>query len=197
MGIKGTHFSHSGEASRVALAGFWPTSREALRSLKLFELVVRTAEPVQARALRQAAEDFSTVTGLADLLVRDYDLSFRAAHHVVGAVVRKALDQGIPANRIDAAMVEAAAIEKLGKHLRLDRDEVRACLDPAANVHARRSAGGPNPTVVRAHLAEARVRLSSAVSSLQAWRERLARAREHLQAAARELASGESGAEHA
>jgi argininosuccinate lyase len=190
MGIKGTHFSHSGEASRVALAGFWPTSREAVRSLKLFELVVRTAEPVQAHALKQAAEDFSTVTGLADLLVRDYDLSFRAAHHVVGAVVRKALDQGIPANRIDAAMVEAAALEKLDKRLRLDRDAVRACLDPAANVDARRSAGGPNPAVVRAHLAEARTRLSSAGSSLQAWRERLARARENLQTAARKLTTG-------
>ncbi len=148
MGIKGTNFSHSGESSRVALSGFWATSREVLRCLELFELVLRTAQPVQTHALRQAAENFSTATALADLLVRDYDLSVRAAHHVVGAVVRTAMDRNVPADRIDADMVEAAAIEQLGKPLGIDADSVRTCLDPTANVDARRSAGGPSPVAV-------------------------------------------------
>jgi argininosuccinate lyase len=189
MGIKGTNFSHSGESSREGISGFWETSREVVRCLNLFDLVLRTARPVPAHAQRQAAKDFSTVTALADLMVRDHDLSFRAAHHVVGAVVRNAMDQRMPADRIDADMVEAAAIEQLGKPLGIDADAVRACLDPATNVDARRSAGGPSPATVHAHVAEALSRLTKAKSMLQVWRERMADARENLQAAAREVAS--------
>lgn len=85
MGIKGTHFSHSGESSREGISGFWDTAREVVRSLELFDLVLRTARPVRDQAQRQAARDFSTATALADLMVRDHYLSFRAAHHVVSA----------------------------------------------------------------------------------------------------------------
>ncbi len=147
------------ESSRVAISGFWETSCEVVRCLNLFDLVLRTARPVPAQALRQAAKDFSTATALADLMVRDHDLSFRAAHHVVGAVVRNAMDQRMQADRIDADMVEAAAVEQLGKPLGIDAGAVRACLDPAANVDARRSAGGPSPATVHAHVAEALDRL--------------------------------------
>lgn len=189
MGLKGTNFSHSAESSRWAISGFWTTSREVARCLELFDLVVRTARPVRAHALRQAAEDFSTATALADLMVRDHDLSFRAAHHVVGAVVRNAMDQGVPADRIDADMVEAAAIDQLGKPLGIDADAVRACLDPTANVDARRSAGGPSPARVHEQVAEALGRLAHAKAMLQGWRERLAHAHETLLVRVREVAS--------
>ncbi|KAG0756694.1 hypothetical protein G6F22_020212 [Rhizopus arrhizus] len=52
----------------------------------------------------RAAEDFSTVTDLADLLVRKADASFRDAHHIIGAVVRQALEAGIPAKDITPQM---------------------------------------------------------------------------------------------
>lgn len=189
MGIKGTNFSHSGEANRSALGGAWAATDEVLRCLKLFELVLRSAQPVPEHALRQAAEDFSTATALADLMVRDCDLSFRAAHHVAGAVVRNALDRGIPADRIDVSMVEAAAIEKLGRPIGIDADVVRACLDPVANVDARRSAGSPKPAMVRAHVEQARARLDASKAWLRVQRERMESSRASLQAATRRLAS--------
>ncbi|WP_017231521.1 argininosuccinate lyase, partial [Pandoraea sp. B-6] len=85
MAIKGTHFTHTGDANREGTLGFWDAARETLRCLTLLELVLRTARPVAARAGRLAAEDFSTATALADHMVRAHDLSFRAAHHLVGA----------------------------------------------------------------------------------------------------------------
>lgn len=189
MGIKGTNFSHSGESSREGISSFWETSREMVRCLNLFELVLRTARPVQERGRQQAAKDFSTATALADLMVRDHDLSFRAAHHIVGSVVRIALDGQVPADCIDAGMVEAAAIEHLGEPLGISPDAVRACLDPVANVQARRSAGGPSSGTLRSHCADAQLRLNHARSVLESWLLRIAEARDSLQATAREVAA--------
>lgn len=189
MGIKGTHFSHSGESSREGISGFWDTAREVVRCLELFDLVLRTARPVREQAQRQAARDFSTATALADLMVRDHDLSFRAAHHVVGAVVRQAMDKRVPADLIDAGMVESAAIEQLGKPLGIDAQAVRACLDPDANVAARISSGGPSPSTLRVHVNAARERLNGSQATLDDWRARIERSRAELRAATDEVAA--------
>lgn len=194
MGIKGTNFSHSGEAGRVPLGAFWTACREADRCTRLFELVVRTAELKLPRALRRASEDFSTVTGLADLLVRDYGLSFRTAHHIVGTVVRQALQNGIRADLIDSHMVNSAAMAELGRQIGVNQDAVRACLDPTANVESRKSAGGPNPASVRIHLAAARERLAAEMASLSDRRGRWMRARNDLNIATQQLASDKADA---
>lgn len=188
MAIKGTHFTHTGDANREGTHGFWEAARESVRCLNLLELVLRSARPVAARAQRLAAEDFSTATALADHMVRRHDLSFRAAHHVVGAVVRDAMDRGVPADRIDAAMVEAAATEQLGAPLGIDADAIRACLDPESNVASRMSPGGPSPDTLRAHVRAARERVEQTNALVARWQARLADARATLQGATRALA---------
>nr|WP_086386820.1 MULTISPECIES: hypothetical protein [Burkholderiaceae] len=80
---------------------------------------------MRENAQRQAARDLSTIKALVDLMVRDHDLSFRAAHLVEGAVVHRAMDNRVPADLIDAEMVESAAIEQLGKPLGIDAEAVR------------------------------------------------------------------------
>ena len=47
---------------------------------------------MSARMMRAAEGNFSTVTDLADALVRNHGFSFRVAHQVVGALVREALE---------------------------------------------------------------------------------------------------------
>lgn len=190
MAIKGTHFTHTGDANREGTNGFWDAAKETIRCLTLLELVLRTARPVSTRTRQLAAEDFSTATALADLMVRDHDLSFRAAHHVVGAVVRDAMDRGVPADQIDAEMVEAAAREQLGAPLGIDAGAVRACLDPASNVAARASTGSPSPDTLRAHVREAKARIDDARALVRDWHVRLADAKRELQSAARALAEG-------
>jgi argininosuccinate lyase len=112
MGIKGTNFSQSVDSNRVALSGFWETPREVVSCLNLFDLVLRTARPIRMHAERQAAKDFSKATAPTDLMVHGHDLSFRVAHQLAGAVAHNAMDQRVPAARIEADMVEAAAVEQ-------------------------------------------------------------------------------------
>lgn len=179
--IKGTNFSHTGDANREGTRGFWEAAEESLRCVKLLDLVLRTATPNAELALKRAGEDFSTATGLADLIVREADLSFREAHHVVGGAVRMAMDAGLPAHQIDTAMVDVCAMEQLGHALNLPADKVRDCLDPAANVQGRSSAGGPSLASLQPSLARAGQRLAAERNANLARRERLSAANQRLQ----------------
>lgn len=98
---------------------------------------------------RRAAEGFSTVTELADQIVRHAGLSFRQAHHIVGLTTLGAVQAGKKANEITGAMIDAAAKEVIGRPLSLNEEVVRKALDPIENVRIRSIVGGPAPDEVR------------------------------------------------
>ncbi|MGO4305470.1 argininosuccinate lyase [Cupriavidus sp. RAF12] len=147
--LKGTHFSHSGDGNRETMRSFWEAMEESGRCVDLLRLVLANATPQRQTMLARARRDFSSATDLADMLVRDAGMSFREAHHVVGAVVRDALDNHVPACEIDSAMVDKAALHHTGRALHLAPAAVARCLDPEHGVAARLAAGGPAPALVR------------------------------------------------
>ncbi len=106
---------------------------------------------VDAEAMRRvAASGFSTATDLADWLVRVLGLPFRQAHHITGALVKRAEElgtdlAGLPLRemqrierRITAAVLDVLTVEK--------------------SVASRASFGGTAPTNVAAAAAQARKR---------------------------------------
>lgn len=142
--IKGSGFSHAGDSNRESLIGFRTTIDECQRAAELFQLLFEQVTPCTAVMRAKAADNFCCVTDLADLLVREHDISFRQAHHVVGRVVRLALDAGVSAQSISTAMVSRAAQEVLQRPLLVPEARLRSALDPDACVRAR-PAGGPDP----------------------------------------------------
>ncbi len=187
--IKGVHFTHTGDGSREGMRSFWEAGEECLRSLKLLDLVVRSATP-NVEAMRQRVrKDFSSATDLADLLVRRCGLSFRASHHVVGAVVRRAMDRSLGADEVDLALVDAVAVEQLGRATGLSEAEVRASLDPLASVRSRLVEGGPAPLRVQERVAALEARCADDRAANDARRHRALDARRALKTALRELAA--------
>ena len=69
--------------------------------------------------LERARVGYSTVTELADALVRERGLSFRTAHAVVAAVVRLAESEGVGAGGISPELLDRAAEGVLGETLDL------------------------------------------------------------------------------
>lgn len=192
--VKSTHFTHSGDSSRESTRTCWESCEEALKALELMQLLVEQVAPNRDRMAARAADDFSTVTDLADLLVRRADASFRDAHHIIGAVVRQALEAGLPARAITPAMITSAAAEQLGRPVTLDEADIAACLDPVRNVAARQSLGGPAPQSVRARLAEQRARLALQQAAIDTAQQRAADAQGVLQRQAAALAAAETAA---
>ena len=189
--VKSTHFTHSGDSSRESTRTCWESCEEALKALELMKLLVQEVEPNRSRMTSRAAEDFSAVTDLADLLVRKADASFRDAHHIIGAVVRDALDLGLPANRITAEMINSAATQQLGRPVALQEDDIGECLDPVSNVAARQSYGGPAPLRVLEHLHEQRLSIGKKREVIDATVRRVSEARALLQRRMRALVASE------
>ena len=98
-------------------------------------------------AMQQAAGfGYSTATDLADWLVRALKLPFREAHHVVGAIVKRAETLGV---KVLSALplTEAQAIEK-----RITQ-EALSLLSVQQSVESRDSKGGTAPARVREQIA--------------------------------------------
>ncbi len=153
--------------------------RDAQRSVSLFAAALSTAS-FNVEALRaRAGRDFITVTELADTIVRQEGLPFRAAHHIVAEGVRQSL-----ASKDDLTYerLQAAASQVLGRPLALTQEDVRAALDPEQFVRVRTILGGPAPVETRRAL-DAERRCESADREWCAEKlGAIARAHEHLRA---------------
>ncbi|WP_053218292.1 argininosuccinate lyase [Virgibacillus senegalensis] len=118
--------------------------RKGLRVLRLMRAVVLTMEFNRNRAFQQARENMITITELADVLARDYGLSFRRAHHFASIIAKKA----------DAAKLELYEIpvEKVNEWLdgiQLKNEDWREIVDPICFVARRNVTGGPNQELVK------------------------------------------------
>ncbi|MEH6724451.1 MAG: argininosuccinate lyase, partial [Qipengyuania sp.] len=105
---------------------------------------------------RKAAEaGHATATDLADWLVRQADIPFREAHHITGAAVKLADEQGVA--------LDGLSIDDLQKiDSRIDA-RVFDALSVDASVAARASYGGTAPVRVRQQVAAAKQRLGMEV----------------------------------
>jgi argininosuccinate lyase len=119
--------------------------------LAAMEGMLRDMAPDPARLEAAAAAGFSTATDLADWLVRALGLPFREAHHITGALVKRAEETGrdLP----DLTLAEMQAV-----HPGITA-EVFGVLGVRNSVASRTSYGGTAPVRVREQIA--------------AWKERI------------------------
>ena len=143
-GLRSTHYSVGLDSLIEPFRWCWDALKGARRNIAVATLVVENARPRRERMMDLVRSSFATATELADMLVREAGLSFRDAHHVVGAVVRAALDRDLTADRIDAGLVAEAAERSLGRPVAIDPDRVAEALSPAQAVDARQGSGGPS-----------------------------------------------------
>ncbi|MHB1219746.1 MAG: argininosuccinate lyase [Alphaproteobacteria bacterium] len=161
-----------------------------LGSLRLMEETVSTLSVRKGRMAANAGAFWSTTSHLADELVRRFDLSFRAAHHVVGRFVKDSIDAGrTPPTATAASLAEAARATGADK-VALTDAELRDILDAKRFVETRVTEGSVNPAHVRAHADE----VEKAVAGHADWHKgaasRVADALAGLERRAAELAKG-------
>jgi argininosuccinate lyase len=114
--------------------------------------MVADMTPDTERMAAAAGAGFSTATDLADWLVRVLGLPFREAHHVTGAVVKRAEAAGL--GLAELPLSELQAVEP-----RITAD-VYEVLSPEASARSRTSYGGTAPEQVRAQVARWKERLA-------------------------------------
>ena len=159
------------------LFGSLETAREILQ---LYAAVVDTLD-VNIDHLRERANaGFTTVTELADTLVRECGLPFRQAHRMVSALVTRAVEEQLAPDEMSPDMLNQIAAEQIGKQLTLSDGAFKRALDPQAFVDARVLPGGAAPGATGDVLQTQEAKINDD-------RHRLEIARQSLSAADREL----------
>lgn len=168
------------------LFGSLETAREILQ---LYAAVIDTLQ-VNVDHLRQRANSgFTTVTELADTLVRECGMPFRQAHSVVSALVSYAVGQQLAPEALTVKRLNEVAAEQLGQTLSLSEEAFDRALDPQAFVEARVLPGGAAPSATAQVLDTQEERNDADSLWLDNARKSLSEADQELQEAVRHLHS--------
>ncbi|WP_406944133.1 argininosuccinate lyase [Halobacillus sp. SY10] len=117
---------------------------KALRVVKLMRAVISTMSFNKEEARNQAAMNMITITELADVLARDYDVPFREAHGLSSMVAKKA-------SSLNKELYELKVDEVNGwiQTVEITEEDWKAIVDPQQFVEKRSIHGGPNSKVVK------------------------------------------------
>jgi argininosuccinate lyase len=185
--VKNVSFSECGDAQEGGNEPLADAIDATLATLEIYVGVLTTMS-VRKERLRHLAEiGFSTMTELADVIVREKGMSFRMAHNIVGKTVQRAVDEGLSAMQVTTAMLDESARELFGHDLGLSEAALRRALDPWENVVVRKVTGGPAPDEMARMLGNARARLDAADARQRGRRASIAGARERLEREVGEL----------
>jgi len=118
------------------------TFRDAMRTLGLVAAAMKTAQFDAARLEARAADGWTTLTELADSLVRDHNLPFKTAHAVCGRLV--AARAAHPDQPLSSLLAEVSK-EVAGRPLAYGENDLGRILSARHFVNVRRTPGGPAP----------------------------------------------------
>ena len=159
-------------------------------ALDLMQGIMETLIVHKERMEELAGAHWSTSSNLADVIVRETGLSFRQAHHVVGRLVKRAIEQKIKPADTTSAMVDKAAEETIGRSLGLREETIRSALDPAEFVRSRVTTGSCNPDEVRRMIEEVTGKLAEEEEWLANQRSKIKEAGETLDKAIEAIIGG-------
>jgi argininosuccinate lyase len=118
------------------------TFRDATRAVKLVASAMSSAEFDASRLESRAAEGWTTLTELADTLVRDHDLPFRSAHAIASRLMGARHREP---RRALADLLADVSREVIGSPLSYSEAALSEILSPRHFVNVRKTLGGPAP----------------------------------------------------
>jgi argininosuccinate lyase len=145
--------------------------RDALRAVTLVAAAMRTAEFDVARLESRAAMGGTTMTELADDLVRRHGLPFRTAHAIAGGLLKGLREQPSVAPARQLAEVSSRVLG--GAALDYSEADLAKALDPHHFVEVRTTLGGPAPSETARAIGEAQLLLDRDAGWLTDRREEL------------------------
>ena len=153
--------------------------RDATRMVTLVAAAMRLADFDVERLAARAGDGGTTLTELADTLVRDHGLSFRSAH-AIAALLLKARAEDPNVSLSNALSKASAAI--LGRSLDYSESDLQRIMSPVYFVEVRTTYGGPAPQETARAIGASRETLNEHRRQWQDRRDALDRAGAALQA---------------
>jgi argininosuccinate lyase len=154
MATHAAPFTNNRDGNRELPAAVARSLAETDTILQLMTATLAGMTVHTGRMLDATRANFSTMTELADLLVREYGVPFRAAHELVASLVLDTVERNLRSDAIAPAEVVHRARQALG--ITVDEADVRRALDPRQVLEGRATTGSPAPRHVRAMLRRGR-----------------------------------------
>ena len=158
--------------------------RDATRMVTLVAAAMRLADFDVEKLASRAGEHGTTLTELADTLVRDHGLPFRNAHAIAALLLKARIEDPGAAMSVTLAKSSTAI---LGRTLNYSEAELQKIMSPEHFVEVRTTYGGPAPSETARALGESKTLLAADRAGWQSRREALAQAEAHLKAFSKAL----------
>jgi argininosuccinate lyase len=158
--------------------------RDATRTVTLVAATMRGADFDVERLGARAGVGGTTLTELADTLVREQDLPFKTAHSIA-ALLLKARNEDPDASLSQALAKASGAL--MGRSLVYSDEKLQHIMSPRYFVEVRRTLGGPSPDESTRALGESSAAHERDRAAWQRRREQLARAEQLLEERVRQL----------
>ena len=158
--------------------------RDATRMVTLIAAAMRSADFNVDRLAARAGEGGTTLTELADTLVRDHGLPFRSAHAISAALLKARTEDPLAPL---ATLLSKASTAVLGRALEYSEADLQRIMSPMHFVEVRKTFGGPAPIETSRAIDESRKLLRQDRESWKTRRDRLAKAEADLTARAKAL----------
>ena len=168
------------------------TTATATRMYALYADVVAGLEVDPRRSLSEVDADYSTMTEVADTLLRHADVPFRVGHHYASEITEYGRAHGKRPKELTVDELRHLYQEAYDEALPVDVALIQAALDPEEMVRSRRGLGGPQPEEVTRMLETRRARVAASRRWLAETRAGLHDANEALEAAFQPLVAAAS-----
>ena len=153
--------------------------RDALRMVTILAAAMRLADFNVEKLASRAGEHGTTLTELADTLVRDHGLPFRSAHTIAAALLKARAENPTAALSVSLSKVSAAV---LGHSLDYSEDALQRIMSPRHFVEIRTTYGGPAPSETTRALGASKQVLASQRTQWQNRHDQLRQADQELRA---------------
>src|SRR5699024_2310480 len=138
----------AGESQKL----FWEGVNQTKSSLELLNETLKTIKFNEDKMLSQAKENLSTVTELANMIVRKAQISFRQAHGIVGEIVNYLIKYNLNISDIDTRLIKEVSLQVVNQEITIQQEDILNALDPVLNVNSKNAVGGPDPQEVNDQL---------------------------------------------
>jgi len=161
--------------------------------LQLYGAVIDALQVNVDHLRARAIAGFTTVTELADTLVRQCKLPFREAHGIVSELVSYAMENDLAPADLTADILRDVARREFDLEVELSEAMLKGALDPGAFVEARSLPGGAAPKATSQVLERQGVGIKRDTQWLAAAREKIADAQSFLRSEIDDILSTSAG----
>ncbi len=178
--MKNIIYSHSKQTSVEMPKGLYDAFTDMETMLELADVTLRTMKLKKDVMISKARRNFSTVTELANFMVRIDGVSFRQAHEVVAAVVARKLEANETSEDIRREDLEAVSRALFEASTKMTDEDIRTALDPARIVAAKKIPGGTELNEVCRQLKLLEETLANDTKAFSGMRAQIRKAQEGL-----------------